>query len=55
MTVSSKEENSYNFCLDFVQEFGPRIIGVKSGESVKTHLGMCGWGEGGGTVEQKWY
>ncbi len=22
LTVNSKEENSYNFCMDFVQEFG---------------------------------
>ena len=25
MTVNSKEENSKDFCLDFVQEFGLRM------------------------------
>jgi hypothetical protein len=26
VTVNSKEENSYDFCLDFVQEFGLRLV-----------------------------
>jgi hypothetical protein len=28
VTVNNKEENSYNFCLDFVQEFGLRKANV---------------------------
>ena len=26
VTVNNKEENSYDFCLDFVQEFGLRVF-----------------------------
>ncbi len=36
LTVNSKEENSQDFCLDFVQEFGPRAVMSREAVSLRS-------------------
>jgi hypothetical protein len=54
--VNSKEENSEDFCVIYVHEFGLKTLAVRENrlkrEKKGSHSGCVGWG-GGGEVETK--